>query len=111
MHFFLRKIIKMANCQFNSIQFSFICFHLTIHKKQKCAFQSSEKWGFTSQNISFILRDHFLQVKKYWRKEILFTRILALMALFEKLMSDWNQTWFIDIIWEPSYVHGVKGHM
>ena len=26
--------------------------------------------------------------------------------------SDWNQTsWFIDIIWEPSYVHGVKGQI
>ena len=24
---------------------------------------------------------------------------------FEKLKSDLNQTWFIDIIWEPSYVH------
>ena len=30
------------------------------------------------------------------------------MALFEKLKSDWNQTWVIDIIWEPSYVHAVK---
>ena len=24
--------------------------------------------------------------------------------------SDWNQTWFIDIICEPSYVHAIKGH-
>ena len=31
------------------------------------------------------------------------------MALFEKLKSDLNQTWFIDIIWKP-YVHAVKGH-
>ena len=30
------------------------------------------------------------------------------MALLEKLKSDLNQTWFIDIIWEPSYVHEVK---
>ena len=30
------------------------------------------------------------------------------MALFEKLKSDLNQTWVIDIIWEPSYVHVVK---
>ena len=30
---------------------------------------------------------------------------------FEKLKSDWNQTWFIDIIWEPSYVHVLKGHI
>ena len=30
------------------------------------------------------------------------------MASFEKLKSDLNQTWFIDIIWEPSYVHVVK---
>ena len=27
---------------------------------------------------------------------------------FEKLKSDWNQTWFIDIIWEPLYDHVVK---
>ena len=32
------------------------------------------------------------------------------MVSFEKLNSDLNQTWFIDIIWEPSYVHPVKGH-
>ena len=25
--------------------------------------------------------------------------------------SDLNQTWFIDIICEPSYVHAVKGHL
>ena len=30
------------------------------------------------------------------------------MASFEKLKSDLNQSWFIDIIWEPSHVHGVK---
>ena len=30
------------------------------------------------------------------------------MASFEKLKSDLNQTWFIDKIWEPSYVHAVK---
>ena len=29
---------------------------------------------------------------------------------FEKLQSDWNQTWFIDIMWEPTHVHEVKGH-
>ena len=33
------------------------------------------------------------------------------MASFEKLKSDLNQTWFIDIILEPSYVHAVKGHI
>ena len=32
------------------------------------------------------------------------------MASFEKLKSHLSQTWFIDIIWKPSYVHGVKGH-
>ena len=31
------------------------------------------------------------------------------MASLEKLKSDFNQTWFIDIICEPSYVHSVKG--
>ena len=31
------------------------------------------------------------------------------MASFEKLKSDLIQTWFIDIIWEPLYVHVVKG--
>ena len=29
---------------------------------------------------------------------------------FEKLESDWNQTWFIDIMLEPPHVHEVKGH-
>ena len=35
------------------------------------------------------------------------------MASFEKLKSDLNLhvTWFIDIIWEPLYVHAVKGHI
>ena len=40
------------------------------------------------------------------------------MASFEKLKSDLNQTWFIDIIREPSYFHVVqrsqinaKGHL
>ena len=32
------------------------------------------------------------------------------MTSFEKLESDLNQTWFIDIIWKPSYVRAVKGH-
>ena len=30
------------------------------------------------------------------------------MVSFEKLKSDLNQTWFIDIICEPSYVHAVN---
>ena len=33
------------------------------------------------------------------------------MASFEKLKSNLNQTWFIDIICEPSYVHAVKIHV
>ena len=33
------------------------------------------------------------------------------MALFEKIKSDWNQTWFIDIIWDPLFFHVVKGHI
>ena len=33
------------------------------------------------------------------------------MASFEKLKSDWNQTWFIDTIWDSLYVHVVKGHI
>ena len=32
------------------------------------------------------------------------------VVLFEKLKSDWNQTWFIDTIWDPLYVHAVKSH-
>ena len=32
------------------------------------------------------------------------------MVSLEKLKSDLNQTSFIDIIWEPSYIHEVKGH-
>ena len=27
---------------------------------------------------------------------------------FEKLKSDWNQTWFMNMEWEPSYVDEVK---
>ena len=30
------------------------------------------------------------------------------MASFEKLKSDLNHTWFIDVIWEPLYVHVVE---
>ena len=30
------------------------------------------------------------------------------MASFEKFKSKLNQAWFIDTIWEPSYVHAVK---
>ena len=33
------------------------------------------------------------------------------VASFEKLKSDWNQTWFIDAILDPLYVHVVKGHI
>ena len=32
------------------------------------------------------------------------------MMSFEKLKSDWNQTWFMDTIWDPLYVHAVRGH-
>ena len=32
------------------------------------------------------------------------------VASFEKLESDWNQTWFVGIICEQSYAHAVKGH-
>ena len=27
------------------------------------------------------------------------------------LKSDWNQTWFIDTIWDPLYAHAIKGHI
>ena len=33
------------------------------------------------------------------------------MASFEKLKSDWNQTWFMDTIWDPLFVHAVEGHV
>ena len=33
------------------------------------------------------------------------------VASFEKLKSDWNQTWFIDTIWDPLNVYAVKGHI
>ena len=33
---------------------------------------------------------------------------MKVAASFEKLKSDLNQTWFIDIIWEPLYVHAVE---
>ena len=35
--------------------------------------------------------------------------LASLQVSFEKLKSNLNQTWFIDIIWEPSYVQAVKG--
>ena len=31
--------------------------------------------------------------------------------VFEKLKPDWNQTWFMDTIWDPLYVHVIKGHI
>ena len=31
------------------------------------------------------------------------------VTLFEK--SNWDQTWFIDIMWDPPYVNAVKGHI
>ena len=33
------------------------------------------------------------------------------LASFEKLKSDWNQTWFMGIIYEPSIVDEVEGHI
>ena len=33
------------------------------------------------------------------------------VASFEKLTFDWNQTWFIDTLWDPSYVHVIKGQI
>ena len=30
------------------------------------------------------------------------------MASFEKLKSNLNQTWFINIVWKPSHVHVVN---
>ena len=33
------------------------------------------------------------------------------VASFAKMKSDWNQKWFIDTIWDPLYVHAVKGHI
>ena len=38
-----------------------------------------------------------------WAQNVKFTS-------FEKLKSDWNQSWFIDVMYEPSNVHEVKGH-
>ena len=38
-----------------------------------------------------------------WAQNVKFTS-------FEKLRTDWNQTWFIDTIWDPLYVHAFKGH-
>ena len=32
------------------------------------------------------------------------------VASFEKLKYDWNQTWFIDRIWDPLYVHAKVIH-
>ena len=33
------------------------------------------------------------------------------MASFEKLKSDLNHTWFIDIVWKPSYVHAGRSQI
>ena len=40
--------------------------------------------------------------KKGWKCEI---------AKYEKLKSNWKQTWFMDTIWDPLYVYGVRGHL
>ena len=34
--------------------------------------------------------------------------VFVIQVSFERLKSDWDQTWFMDIIWEPSYVDEVK---
>ena len=33
------------------------------------------------------------------------------LASFEKLKSDWNQTWVIDATWEPSLVDKIKSYI
>ena len=31
--------------------------------------------------------------------------------LFEQVRSDYNQTWIIDALWEPSRYNAFRGHM
>ena len=37
--------------------------------------------------------------------------VFVIWVSFEKLKFDLDQTWFMDIKWEPSYVDEVKGHI
>ena len=50
---------------------------------------------------SKVIRDQVVR----WAENVKFTS-------FEKLKSDWNQTWFIDTMYESTctHVHEVKGH-
>ena len=38
-------------------------------------------------------------------------KICICWVSFEKLMSNYNQTWVKDVIGVPSYVNEVKGHV
>ena len=50
----------------------------------------------------------YTKVKGHLRSDCM-AENLKLISL-EKMKSDWNQTWFMDVIWELLYVHEVKGH-
>ena len=65
-------------------------------------------------NRHFVDEDqgHISRSKNIWGQVVTVRKAENVkVASFEKLKSDWNQTWFIDVIWEPSYVHVVKGHI
>ena len=64
-------------------------------------------WGPSYVNA---VKGHILRSKVIWGQVVRYAENVK-MASFEKLKSDWNQTWFIDIIWGPSYVLTVKGHI
>ena len=40
----------------------------------------------------------------------MFMQPKVIYKVFWKLKSDWNQTWFIDFMQEPTHVHEVKGY-
>ena len=56
------------------------------------------------------VKSHIPRSKVIWRQVVKYAENVK-MTSFEKFKSDLNQTWFIDMIWEPSYVHGIKGHI
>ena len=56
------------------------------------------------------VKGHISRSKVIWGQVVRQAENVKLTT-FEKLKSNWNQTWLIGIIWEPSYVHEVKGHI
>ena len=56
------------------------------------------------------IKGHIPRSKIIWGQVVRWTENVKFTS-FERLKSEWNQTWFIYIIRKPLYVHMVKGHI